>query len=323
MQRLQKEKMNISNKASSIAYNVFLLILISLGLFSQFGCKPAGYNSPGNTLIVFGNGEIREVTPDQRTVWSYQVQPAFWSRVIRSALRIPNGNTLIPEFYNHRVVEVDKAGRTVWEYGDAAIVGKGPGLLYFPTHAFPCKNGNILIADYYRVLEVNRQKKIVWEDGTDHTPEIAWALPLDNGHVLRDNYDNRPPCPTDYFDEDDSNTVLRGLKLSGPDQIQPNIYWHSRLDVSDDGVDNYNDGGWLELRSDCSTTIHRGKLYDNGGSLRVWRVGRGHFLIAGMDMGDKVTEIDEAGTTVWEYTIPGLQPVFAQRIGDIALNIKK
>ncbi|MBI1221018.1 MAG: T9SS type A sorting domain-containing protein [Bacteroidetes bacterium] len=50
--------------------------------------------------------------------WTYKAQPdtQFYSAIISSAQRLPNGNTLICEGNSGRFFEVDNAGNTVWEY---------------------------------------------------------------------------------------------------------------------------------------------------------------------------------------------------------------
>jgi hypothetical protein len=72
----------------------------------------------------------------------------------RDADRLPNGNTLITDSRNHRVLEVDPAGREVWSFTGLAL----------PYEADRLSNGNTLIADnnHRRVIEVDSSGQIVW-----------------------------------------------------------------------------------------------------------------------------------------------------------------
>jgi hypothetical protein len=67
---------------------------------------------------------------------------------------LDNGNLLITEFSVSRVQEVDRKGKTVWMFED----------LKNPYDADRLPNGNTLIADTFgsRVIEVDRDGKIVW-----------------------------------------------------------------------------------------------------------------------------------------------------------------
>lgn len=72
----------------------------------------------GNTLICASTeDEVWEVTPDKKIVWRYKVPFPYL------ATRLENGNTLISSgdgYGSQRgyfLIEVDKAGGTVWKYG--------------------------------------------------------------------------------------------------------------------------------------------------------------------------------------------------------------
>jgi len=85
-------------------------------------------------------------------VWSFGKMGML--RWPRDADRLENGNTLIADSRNNRVLEVDSGGRVVWSF-------KG---LAFPFEADRLENGNTLIADnnHKRVIEVNPGGEIVW-----------------------------------------------------------------------------------------------------------------------------------------------------------------
>ena len=53
--------------------------------------------------------------PDARIVWEYAGPPAFYSEAQGDASRLPNGNTLVVDGFNGRIVEVTPDGQPVWE----------------------------------------------------------------------------------------------------------------------------------------------------------------------------------------------------------------
>lgn len=94
--------------------------------------------------------KILEIS-DNKVVWSYSVN----INRPRSATYTPNGNILIADTGNKRVIEVNRTGQIVW--GFTKDMDK-------PTHAIRLDNGNTLITDsgYSRVLEVSPRGIIVW-----------------------------------------------------------------------------------------------------------------------------------------------------------------
>jgi hypothetical protein len=87
---------------------------------------------------------------------------------------LDNGNLLITEFAVSRVQEVDRKGKTVWAFES----------LKNPYDADRLPNGNTLIADTFgsRVIEVDRDGKIVWSFAKDIRPFDCDRLP--NGNTL-------------------------------------------------------------------------------------------------------------------------------------------
>ncbi|MBW2455863.1 MAG: aryl-sulfate sulfotransferase [Deltaproteobacteria bacterium] len=88
------------------------------------------------TILLFDNGlhrpggeeysravQFQEGTGGQlEVVWEYREDPDFYSDVMGDADRLDNGNTLITDAVNGRLVEVDAAGDKVWE---AQLTGAG------------------------------------------------------------------------------------------------------------------------------------------------------------------------------------------------------
>ena len=69
--------------------------------------------------------------------------------------RLENGNTLVAEFINNRIIEVTPDKEIVWEYTDVVT----------PMETLRLENGNTLITDAGkgRVIEVTPDKELVWE----------------------------------------------------------------------------------------------------------------------------------------------------------------
>jgi len=81
----------------------------------------------GNYLVCHeGDGAVREYHPSGKVVWEFKV-PLFgkprkgghgldaFGNQLFSALRLPNGNTLIGAGNGHSVLEVNPAGKVVWK----------------------------------------------------------------------------------------------------------------------------------------------------------------------------------------------------------------
>ena len=93
-----------------------------------------------------------------------------------------DGNYLITDSENNRVIEVTKEKEIVWNYTGLAI----------PFMATKLDNGNYLIADSRnnRVIEVSKEKEIVWEMKDLSFPTAARRLPNGNTLIL-ENGKNR------------------------------------------------------------------------------------------------------------------------------------
>src|SRR2546430_15622189 len=81
------------------------------------------------------------------------------------ASRLPNGNTLITDSNNNRIIEVDPTDNIVWQYATNLQRGSNPAPL--PTRAVRLRNGHTLISDQFndRVIEVTRAGEIVFQQG--------------------------------------------------------------------------------------------------------------------------------------------------------------
>lgn len=104
---------------------------------------------------------------------------------------------------DNRVILVNEDGEIVWQYGqDGGVAGFGPDQLNTPVQATVLPSGNFLITDQAneRIIEVTREKAIVWQygmngvvgSGPDQLSNPNSAELLANGHILiADENNNR------------------------------------------------------------------------------------------------------------------------------------
>jgi len=228
----------------------------------EFPCKHNAHDihllPSGNLLLHTGATEISEVTPEKKVVWSYTAKPkeGYKGRVeVHAFQRLADGNTMVAESGNARIVEVDRegkivkevalkvekpsphrdtrlvrklesgnylvcqegdgvvreydgTGKIVWSYaldlnGRPQSGGHGPeghGTAVFSAVRLP--NGNTLIGggNNNRVLEVNKDGKIIWSLEQKELPGItlAWVTTvqaLPNGNVILGNCHAGPENP--------------------------------------------------------------------------------------------------------------------------------
>lgn len=97
------------------------------------------------------------------------------------AHRTIEGNLLITDRNNNRIVETNRYGEILWQYSEQ---------LHHPHNADPLENGNVIVADsdQNRIVEVNRDGKIVWSYGDREGDEqLYWPRDGDrlaNGNTL-------------------------------------------------------------------------------------------------------------------------------------------
>lgn len=212
--------------------------------------------SNGNFLLHTGPATVEEFTPEKKSVWKYTARSTGNNRVeVHAFQRLDNGNTLVAESGNRRLVEVnqtgkivksipltvdkpnahrdtrlvrklstghylvchegdgcvreyDDRGKVIWSYkldlgGRKPAPGhgvKGHGTSLFS--AIRLTNGRTLIGggNNNRVVEVNKEGKIVWSLDQKEIPGItlAWVTTLHvlpNGNVIVGNTHAGPDNP--------------------------------------------------------------------------------------------------------------------------------
>jgi len=122
----------------------------------------------GNFLLHTGDTTIVEMTPDKQVVWKHESKPTDAKRGIQihSFQRLPNGNTMVSESGNCRIIEVDK---------DDKIVKEFPLTVEHPSTHSDTRQVRVLANGHYLVAHEN--------DGAvreyDENGKVAWSYKLD------------------------------------------------------------------------------------------------------------------------------------------------
>jgi hypothetical protein len=177
------------------------------------------FNTPGNILITDQfNNRVIEIDPVGNIVWRFGNGSAdhgptsivgtndaerVGTLTLMSGTGIPAGVTKYCRAgcSDNRVLLVDAAGNTVWQYGQFQVTGFGPNELNTPVQNTYLPSGNIFITDQgnQRIIEVHRtDKAIVWQygengvagDGANQLSNPNAAELLANGHVLISDENN-------------------------------------------------------------------------------------------------------------------------------------
>jgi outer membrane protein assembly factor BamB len=148
-----------------------------------------------------GDGCVKEYDATGEVVWEYKLPlgdrprspghgPEGHGVEVYGAVRLANGNTLIAGGNNNRVVEVTPKGEIVWQVDQKDL----PGItLAWVTTLHVLPNGNVVIgnchagADNPQLIEVTREKKVVWTFKNFRTfgNNLASAVVLDVPGVVR------------------------------------------------------------------------------------------------------------------------------------------
>ena len=256
-----------------------------------------------NTLIAdagdeHGRGsEVVEVTPDKEIAWRYAGTEDKLLRFAHSAKRLPNGNTLIADTTNDRVIEVTPAGEIAWNTDD---LGDGTGTLsdgshlWYPNKAKQLDDGTILITDRNndRAIQISRDGRALWQyAGQVEHPHNATLLA--NGNLIICDSDGQ------YVKEVDR---AGSLVWSYGDGTTEMLFWPRDADRLMGGNTLITDSKHhrvIEVTPDGQVTWqyqvdYWANFYDAD------RLPNGNTLIAGQHH-QEVFEVDPAGERVWEF----------------------
>jgi hypothetical protein len=119
------------------------------------------------------NNRAIEVIPNRKTGMGGTIVDTISGTVngimisgVAFASRLPNGDTLLTDSNNNRILEVNEDHNFVWQYITNTQVGSNASPL--PTRAVRLQNGNTLISDQFndRVIEVTHGGKTVLQLGS-------------------------------------------------------------------------------------------------------------------------------------------------------------
>nr|MDA8391688.1 hypothetical protein [Actinomycetota bacterium] len=117
-----------------------------LSLHSQkiyFSTNPPGVSYPSDTNQVGPNlfltadysnpGQVEEFNSAGQLVWRYRPTGAQALNQPSLALPLPNGDIILNDDWNHRVIVVNpRTNQVVWQYGHTGVPGAAPGYLNKP-----------------------------------------------------------------------------------------------------------------------------------------------------------------------------------------------
>jgi len=176
---------------------------------ARAGGKPR-FNKKGNLLIVdqYNNRVIEMDTNTQTIVWQYEasVSKSVTNPIVgpRDAERVKNLTLIVggglpssvcaTNCSDNRVIQVNRNGKIVWQYGQKGVTGDGTNELNNPVAAMMLPHKRVLIADQgnHRVILVSRKGKILWQYGTtgvygvesNQLSSPSCVQRLGNGHYL-------------------------------------------------------------------------------------------------------------------------------------------
>ena len=127
---------------------------------------------PNGHYLVPQEKTVREYDAQGKVVWERQNPESSLDNRSFCCLRNAAGHTLISLTVGNHIIEVEAAGKIVWELRDGDLadvrVNRTTALAWLP-------NGNIIFSNYAarapqpKLVEITRQKQVVWSytDGTN------------------------------------------------------------------------------------------------------------------------------------------------------------
>ena len=145
----------------------------SIKIEIPLGCQTTNHHMQSRMARKLPNGHY--LVPQEKTVREYDAEgKVAWDRKSPESpvdnrsfccLRNAAGHTLISLTVGNHVIEVDAAGKIVWELRDGDLAGvqvnRATALSWLP-------NGNIVFSNYAarapqaKVVEITREKKVIW-----------------------------------------------------------------------------------------------------------------------------------------------------------------
>jgi hypothetical protein len=284
------------------------------------------FNQPGDILIADQfNNRVIEVDKNGNIIWTFGLGPDNFSgkgiigvndaqRVGPLTLMAGTGTPagVIPQAINgvadNRVILVDPFGNIIWQYGQFGQTGSGPDRLNTPVQCTWLPTADILITDQAnnRIIEVNLEKKIVWQYPGMNTNEADQlngpnsAELLVNGHILiADQGNNRA------IEVTRSDKIVRTFTAGGTANI---VAFASRLDDGDTLLTDSGNSRAVEV--DAHDNIVWQYVTDTDPlsvpaplPTRAVRLRNGDTLISDQ-FNNRVIQVNPAGDIVADYGLP-------------------
>ncbi|HEX8955236.1 MAG TPA: hypothetical protein VF798_03125 [Burkholderiaceae bacterium] len=264
----------------------------------------------------FGNGSDQ---PGPHSVVGVNDAERVGSLTLISGTGIPASSPALPGCStpatgcaDNRVMLVNRAGRIVWQYGQAGVTGSGMDQLNTPVQAailpgFQNRRGLfVIIADQgnQRVIVVDRHKRLIWQYGTTGTSGMGAnqlnnpnsAELLENGNILiADEGNNRA------IEVDGSLQIVKQFTAGG---TLNGVAFASRLPNGNTLISDSNNNRIVEV--DASDNIvwqyaTNGQAGSNAAPLptRAVRLRNGNTLISDQ-FNERVIEVNHAQQIVFQ-----------------------
>jgi hypothetical protein len=257
----------------------------------------------GNILITDGGdeagfgSEVLEVDPGGNIVWQFDDSRRL--KFAHSSRRMSNGNILITDTTNNRLLEVTPEKKIIMT-SDHWGGGKGRlsdgSHLHYPNEAFELTDGTFLVTDRNndRCLQVNRGGEVLWSFGEKELHHPHNANPLPNGNILISNSDENKILEVSRKKEivwsygDGSAEMLwwprSAIRLPNENTLITDTKNHRLLEVTKEGKTIWK-----------FQTEHVDTFY------LTHATPQGTFLTSSADGHHQVIEIDRARNYVWIF----------------------
>lgn len=283
-----------------------------------------GIKGPHNGHYLGGKKIIFASAPGNR-VAQYDAQTNAIREFVNLELNEPkdvepltNGNTLITDSNNNRVIEVDGNNKIVWEY---------KGGLYGPQSAIRLKNGDTLIVDSFnfRLMEVSPEKKVVREispvasipesDRLQNGSFEDMSIWSDTSSIARyykgEKLSNNLLSDNRIFSHWIPGTLYSGGKgkISADTEIKMSGKQSARIDFGGDGTlflvqpikvvggANYIFSGWIKTDTVITDAKKKNSLVEGARFELYWIDSKGHDI----DM-QTIFSREVSGQTDWKKT---------------------
>lgn len=254
----------------------------------------------GNTLIADEErNRVIEVSPDGKILWrchktssTQDSDPKALSKPTW-AQRLSDGKTLIADYGNGRVIEVDKEGQISWQF-----VGEST-----PTSTARLTDGRTLITGLGSVKVVQKNGEVLWEQSTGY--ELLRSQVLPNGNFFLSTLEGT-------VEMSDGGTILRKVPSEDPS--------------NEEGAEMTWDGHLLTVNKNETRQI---AVRDKTSRKKIWayfppdillemghnkfpevpiggiRLKSGTTLMA--DDYGMIKEVDSHGQVIWYCGMPGIE----------------